>query len=104
MFVMAQEDNTDVDIDTDLDGTPDYSTTLQRGENYWVNDGIKIGSEVTASAPVQVRLKRRGRERALCALKRACTLCTELFTITWFADLKGGIRSNCICGFQSGFT
>ena len=55
MFVMAQEDNTDVDIDTDLDGMPDYSTTLQRGENFWVNDDIKIGSEVTTSAPVQVR-------------------------------------------------
>ena len=56
LSVMAAEDSTTVEIDTDADGLVDISQVLNTGESYLVNGGLQVGAEVSASAPVQVDL------------------------------------------------
>ena len=56
LSVMAAEDGTTVEIDTDADGTVDVTETLNMGESYLVNGDLQVGAEVSASAPVQVDL------------------------------------------------
>src|SRR5262249_8635452 len=52
MFVMAGSDNTSVTIDTDGAGaTAPFTVTLNRGESYIVNGGIKKGASVNATKP-----------------------------------------------------
>ena len=57
LYVMAAENNTSVTIDVDgTGGTAPFSITLNRGESYHVNGGIKKGATVVASKPVQAHL------------------------------------------------
>ncbi|MCX6895618.1 MAG: Ig-like domain-containing protein, partial [Verrucomicrobia bacterium] len=58
LFVMAAQDGTVVTIDTDgATGTnAPFSITLNRGESYLVNGGIKKGASVAASKIVQADL------------------------------------------------
>ncbi len=48
LLVMADTDNTSVDVDTNGDGTTDTSFTLNRGESQFV-DNIDVGATVTAT-------------------------------------------------------
>ena len=54
--VMASEDGTVIDIDTDGNGVTDITTTLNEGESYLVNGGLVPGATITTSQPVQVDL------------------------------------------------
>jgi len=56
MFVMAAQDNTSVLIDPNGNGVGVTNIVLNQGESYLVNGGIKKGSRVTASKPVQADL------------------------------------------------
>jgi uncharacterized repeat protein (TIGR01451 family) len=57
MFVMAAQDGTVVTIDTDGPGTNVATTvTLNRGESYLVNGGVKKGGRATATKPIQADL------------------------------------------------
>ncbi|HEY4329825.1 MAG TPA: hypothetical protein VGN88_08815, partial [Phycisphaerae bacterium] len=57
LSIMAAADGTTVQIDTDGNGTVDKTVTLNQGENYLVNNGVKQGATVMstdASKPIQV--------------------------------------------------
>ena len=57
LFVMAAQDGTSVTIDTDGSGpVAPVTVTLNQGESYLVNGGIKTGASVVASKPVQADL------------------------------------------------
>ncbi|MBX3010174.1 MAG: DUF11 domain-containing protein [Caldilineaceae bacterium] len=56
LLVMAGEDGTLMQIDSDGDGTVDITQTLSQGQSYQVNGGINSGARVTTSKPVQVNL------------------------------------------------
>src|SRR6266542_4528600 len=57
LFVMASDDGTSVTIDPDGSGpTASITTTLNRGESYLLNGGVKKGGSVLATKPVQVNL------------------------------------------------
>lgn len=57
-FVMAAQDNTTVTID--LDGptgpTPPFSVTLNQGQSYFVDGGVKRGATISANKPVEANL------------------------------------------------
>jgi uncharacterized repeat protein (TIGR01451 family) len=56
-YVMASQDNTTVTIDLDGAGpTPPFTITLNQGQSYIVNGGVKKGGTITASKPVEVDL------------------------------------------------
>ncbi len=52
--VMAAQNNTEVDIDIDGNGTIDRSTSLDQGESFYVDGGIYAGASISATLPVQV--------------------------------------------------
>ena len=58
--IMAEEDDTLVEVDVNADGTPDVTQTLDQGESLYVgNTGlpdVMVGATVTASGQVQVDL------------------------------------------------
>ncbi len=54
--IMAAQDNTNVLIDFEGDGTNDRSAVINQGQAYHVNGGVNAGTRVTASGPVQVAL------------------------------------------------
>ncbi|MCX6049084.1 MAG: hypothetical protein NT075_28620, partial [Chloroflexi bacterium] len=56
LLVMASENGTVVQIDTDGNGTVDLTQTLSQGQSYQVNGGIKSNATVTSSKPIQVDL------------------------------------------------
>lgn len=56
MTLMAGTDNTTIAIDANADGTVDLNLTLDRGDSYLVDGGIRAGATVEASAPIQVAL------------------------------------------------
>ncbi len=71
LFVMASQDGTTVNIDLDGAGpTPPFTVTLNRGQSYLVNGGVKRGATITTSAPAEANL--------MCGDK------TNLYTIDWF--------------------
>jgi uncharacterized repeat protein (TIGR01451 family) len=52
--VMASEDGTALEIDSDGNGSIDITWTLDQGESYLVDGGVMLGATITASKPVQV--------------------------------------------------
>ncbi|MBI3882634.1 MAG: tandem-95 repeat protein, partial [Verrucomicrobia bacterium] len=57
LMIMAAEDGTSVTVDTDGSGpTAPFNITLNRGESYLVNGGVKVGGNVRSTKPVQVNL------------------------------------------------
>jgi uncharacterized repeat protein (TIGR01451 family) len=56
LAVMAAEDGTVVNIDTDGNGTVDVTVTLDQGESHLVDGDILAGASVSASQPVQTVL------------------------------------------------
>jgi uncharacterized repeat protein (TIGR01451 family) len=57
LFVMARDDATSVTVDADGPGAGASTTlTLNRGESYLLNGGIKKGATVAATKPVQAQL------------------------------------------------
>jgi uncharacterized repeat protein (TIGR01451 family) len=54
LHIIASQNGTTVQVDTNGDGIIDRSTTLNIGDSYFVNGGISAGATVTASKPVQV--------------------------------------------------
>jgi len=56
MMIMAADDPTMIDVDTDGDGIVDIQTWLRKGENYFIDGGIMSGASVSAAKPVQVHL------------------------------------------------
>ncbi|MCB0046659.1 MAG: DUF11 domain-containing protein [Caldilineaceae bacterium] len=54
--VMAAENGTTVDIDTDGDGTVDTTLSLNEGETVFVDGGVEQGATIVADEPVQVTL------------------------------------------------
>jgi len=55
-MIMAENDNTTIDIFIDGDNTADFTHTLQRGESYLIDGGLLVGSRIVASDRVQVDL------------------------------------------------
>ena len=56
VMVMASLNNTQVQIDTDGNGTTDITTTINQGESYQVHGGIQSNASVTSTKPVQVHV------------------------------------------------
>ncbi len=54
LHIMASQDGTLVQVDTNADGTVDASQTLNMGETMFVNGGVVAGATVTSSKPVEV--------------------------------------------------
>ncbi len=54
LFVRAATNNTTVSIDKDNNGVVDTTVTLQEGDSYFQNGGVKAGAAVTSSSPVGV--------------------------------------------------
>jgi len=52
--VMASEDGTTVNIDTDNNGVVDISQPLNEGESYQVNGGMNAGATISADEPISV--------------------------------------------------
>ncbi len=55
-LVMAQANNTVVNIDTDGNGSTDITKVLSEGETYQLDGGVQSGLKITTSIPVQVHL------------------------------------------------
>lgn len=56
-FIMAEQDGTVVTVDTDGSGpTASFNVTLNRGESYLVNGGVKKGGSITSTKPIEVQL------------------------------------------------
>jgi hypothetical protein len=56
-MIMAEQDGTSVNIDTDGVGpTAPLTIALNRGESYLVNGGVRKGGSVNSTKPVQVNL------------------------------------------------
>ena len=51
LHIIASQNGTTVQVDTNGDGTIDRSTTLNIGDSYFVNGGISAGATVTANVP-----------------------------------------------------
>lgn len=56
LAIMAQADDTVVEIDLNHDGAADSTVTLAEGESHLINGGLAAGAVVSASAPVQATL------------------------------------------------
>jgi uncharacterized repeat protein (TIGR01451 family) len=64
LFVMASQDNTTLQIDTDGNGSTDITTTINQGQSYYLKgkatasaaDVLLAGATVTASKPVQAHI------------------------------------------------
>jgi len=56
MFVLAAENGTLITIDSDANGAPNYTLTLNQGESYYVPNGILKSATVVATKPVEVHL------------------------------------------------
>lgn len=56
MMVMAANDNTNVQVDANADGTFETTVTLDEGESYLTPGNVRAGARVLASAPVQVAM------------------------------------------------
>lgn len=54
LFIMATDDNTNVQVDVDADGDFDEIVTLNEGESHLTAGTIREGARVQTSAPVQV--------------------------------------------------
>jgi len=55
LHIIASQDNTTVQVDTDGNGTVDVTKVLNLGDSMFVNGGVKAGATVTATKPVQVQ-------------------------------------------------
>ena len=53
-YVMAAQNGTTVQIDKDANGVAETTVTLNMGESYLINAGIKKGTRITTSKPAQV--------------------------------------------------
>jgi Bacterial Ig domain/Secretion system C-terminal sorting domain len=60
LFVRAEQDGTTVQIDKDNDGTLETNFSLNKGQSYLVNGGVKVGATVTSDKPVGVELNAGG--------------------------------------------
>lgn len=56
LVVQAAENGTSVQIDKDANGSAETTVTLNRGEIYYVANGVKKGATVTSSRPVQLHI------------------------------------------------
>ncbi len=54
--VQAVENDTQVNVDLNNDGTPEQTVTLDQGEQLNMTGGVLVGTRVQATAPVQVQL------------------------------------------------
>lgn len=54
--IMAGTNGTVVQIDADANGVAETTVTLNQGESYQLNSGVKVNATVTASKPVEVNL------------------------------------------------
>ena len=54
LFIRAAQNNTTVSIDKDNNGTLETVITLNEGQSYLVNGGVKTGATVTSDKPVGV--------------------------------------------------
>ncbi|GAA5316944.1 MAG: hypothetical protein AseanaTS_21480 [Candidatus Pelagadaptatus aseana] len=54
LHISAFTDGTNIDIDTDGDGTPEFSVTLNEGETYFVDGGVLAGATVSADQNIAV--------------------------------------------------
>jgi uncharacterized repeat protein (TIGR01451 family) len=56
LSVMASDDDTLVEIDTNGDGAYDSVSTLQEGESVYIDGGVNAGASVQSSKPTQAHL------------------------------------------------
>jgi len=56
VVIMAEQANTNVDIDADGDNIFESSVTLNEGESHLVNSGLSSGGQINSSDPIQVHL------------------------------------------------
>ncbi|MCX6873530.1 MAG: carboxypeptidase regulatory-like domain-containing protein [Verrucomicrobia bacterium] len=55
LHIIASQDNTTVQVDSDGNGTVDVTKILNLGDSMFVNGGVRAGATVTATKPVQVQ-------------------------------------------------
>jgi uncharacterized repeat protein (TIGR01451 family) len=53
-YIMVSQNGTTVQIDKDANGSMETTVTLNMGESYLINAGIKKGARITTSKPAQV--------------------------------------------------
>ncbi len=56
LMIMADENSTTVNVDTDGDTVVDVTQLLNRGETMFVDGGVQAGATVTANKPVQAHI------------------------------------------------
>lgn len=56
LMIMADQNSTTVDVDSNGDGLVDSTTLLNRGQSFFVNGGVNAGATVTANKPVQTHI------------------------------------------------
>jgi hypothetical protein len=79
LFIRASQDNTVVSIDKDNNGTLETVVTLNEGQSYLVNGGVKTGATVTSTKPVGVELNSGGVDNY--SIRNA-----PIYPATWYSN------------------
>ena len=79
LFIRAEMDSTTVEIDKDNDGILETNITLNQGESYLLNGGVKYGATVTSSKPIGVELNAGGVDQY--SIRNA-----PIYPATWYSN------------------
>jgi hypothetical protein len=79
LFIRAAENNTVVSIDKDNNGTLETVVTLNEGQSYLVNGGVRTGATVTSDKPVGVELNAGGVDQY--SIRNA-----PIYPATWYSN------------------
>lgn len=79
LFIRASENNTVVSIDKDNNGTLETVVTLNEGQTYLVNGGVKTGATVASTKPVGVELNAGGVDEY--SIRNA-----PIYPATWYSN------------------
>lgn len=79
LFIRAELDSTIVDIDKDNNGTFETNITLNQGQSYLLNGGVKYGATVTSTKPVGVELNAGGIDQY--SIRNA-----SIYPATWYSN------------------
>jgi hypothetical protein len=79
LFIRASQNNTTVNIDKDNNGAFETTVTLNEGESYLVNGGVRTGATVASDKPVGVELNAGGVDNY--SIRNA-----PIFPATWYSN------------------
>jgi Bacterial Ig domain/Secretion system C-terminal sorting domain len=80
LFVRAEHDNTTVQVDKDNDGTLETTFTLNQGQSYLVNGGVKYGATLASNNNIGVELNSGGVDGF--SIRNA-----SIFPATWYSNV-----------------